>query len=53
MCKAIEIMKEDKRKAEVETRQVRAEYKAKLKERDRKNKLLIKIRFCRSVVISS
>ena len=43
MCRAIEIMKEDKRKAEAETRQVRAEYKAKLKERDRENKLLIKM----------
>ena len=39
MCKAIEIMKEDKRKAEAETRQVRAE----LKERTREKKLLIKM----------
>ena len=57
MCKAIEIMKEDKRKAEAETRQVRAELtakakkaesetrqvKAELKESNRENKLLIKM----------
>ena len=39
MCRAIEIMKEDKRKAEAETRQVRAE----LKEHNREKKLLIKM----------
>ena len=57
MCRAIEIMKEDKRKAEAETRQVRAELtakakkaesetrqvKAELKESNRENKLLIKM----------
>ena len=57
MCRAIEIMKEDKRKAEAETRQVRAELtakakkaesetrqvKAELKKSNRENKLLIKM----------
>ena len=58
MCRAIEIMKEDKRKAEAETRQVRAELtaenrqikaelkaelKAERKEHNRENKLLIKM----------
>ena len=57
MCRAIEIMKEDKRKAEAETRKVRAELtaenrqvkaenrqvKAELKESNRENKLLIKM----------
>ena len=57
MCRAIEIMKEDKRKAEAETRQVRAELtakakkaesetrqvKAELKESNREKKLLIKM----------
>ena len=46
MCRAIEIMKEDKRKAEAETRQAKAEtrqVKAELKERDREKKLLIKM----------
>ena len=43
MCKAIEIMKEDKRKAEAETRQVRAELKAERKEHNREKKLLIKM----------
>ena len=47
MCRAIEIMKEDKRKAEAETRQVRAELTAELKaerkEHNREKKLLIKM----------
>ena len=50
MCRAIEIMKEDKRKAEAETRQVRAEnrqvkaeLKAERKEHNREKKLLIKM----------
>ena len=46
MCRAIEILKEDKRKAEAETRQAKAEtrqVKAELKERDREKKLLIKM----------
>ena len=43
MCRAIEIMKEDKRKAEAETRQVRAELTAERKEHNREKKLLIKM----------
>ena len=46
MCRAIEILKEDKRKAEAETRQAKVEtrqVKAELKERDREKKLLIKM----------
>ena len=47
MCRAIQIMQEGKKKAEAETRQVRAELTAELKaerkEHNREKKLLIKM----------
>ena len=43
MCRAIQIMQEGKKRAEAETRQVRAELTAERKEHNREKKLLIKM----------